>query len=670
MDQVRPAIAARASALADMEQRGDMYKTERASGPEQPMAADGNSSTAGAPSSDSSTGAASSAEAGSGDAGSASDRVVGTNVQEVGVDEADFVKADSERIVTITNGVLRTIALDGTPQIDGTLKLPDTQSIAEMYLLGKEALVLDSLYTAPFDTVTRAGAGDGWDSPVAKPEAGAVAGDIAMAGHGSATRLTRVDLSDLSTPKIVQSIVVEGSLTASRAIDSTVRIVLRGDALPNAQIYGASTPSDLRGIAENLDGEELLPKVIDDSGKVRPVGACGDVMVQAESTISDSLPVNVTVLSVNGTLDDLHPVTVQGPAETVYASTDALVVAGSGWSQAGPFTTLHRFDLSTGDKALATGSGVVAGSLLNQFALSERSGALRVVTTVEDSSGGTQDRTGASASGTSSSLVILDSGSPDLAQMSRVDGLGPGETVQSVRFLDSIAYVVTFRQTDPLYAIDLSDPKAPRNLGELKVTGFSQYMHPVGEGLLIGVGREVDPATGTDLGLKISLFDVSNPVAMTEVDRIVVPDAYSPAGDDHRAFTWDSVNNHAIFPVESSCPSVAPVEPMPMDPMPTEPMPTEPVTIEPAPGTVSPSEPGRAVAPEPTRCTTLSAALVVGVSNNKLARVAELSHQPGGSWAGLPKRSLIVGEDLWTISDLGVGRSSAAEPRTVELTAF
>ncbi|MCZ7631016.1 MAG: beta-propeller domain-containing protein [Microthrixaceae bacterium] len=133
--------------------------------------------------------------------------------------------------------------------------------------------------------------------------------------------------------------------------------------------------------------------------------------------------------------------------------------------------------------------------------------------------------------------------------MGVVEDLGTGEEVQSVRFLDDMAYVVTFRQTDPLYAIDLSDPTNPETLGALKITGFSQYLHPVGDGLLLGVGREAT-SEGTDTGFKASLFDVSDPANPLEVDKIVIPDANSLVADDPLAFTWDPEADQAIIPLE------------------------------------------------------------------------------------------------------------------------
>ncbi len=140
-----------------------------------------------------------------------------------------------------------------------------------------------------------------------------------------------------------------------------------------------------------------------------------------------------------------------------------------------------------------------------------------------------------------------------LDEIGHVGDMGVGEQVHSVRFLDDLAYVVTFRQIDPLYAIDLSDARAPRVLGELKIPGFSEYLHPLGDGLLLGVGREVDPTTGVDEGLKISLFDVADPLQMNERDQIVVADGWSAVSNDHQAFSWDPIRRRAIVPVERSC---------------------------------------------------------------------------------------------------------------------
>jgi uncharacterized secreted protein with C-terminal beta-propeller domain len=199
-----------------------------------------------------------------------------------------------------------------------------------------------------------------------------------------------------------------------------------------------------------------------------------------------------------------------------------------------------------------------------------------------------------------------------------------------VRFLEDLAYVVTFRQVDPLYALDLSDPRDPRLLGELKIPGFSEYLHPVGEGLLLGVGREVDPDTGIDEGLKISLFDVSDPVAMREVDQIVLPQAWSAISSDHLAFLWDPTRRRAVIPVEQSgC------------------------------------DPSGICAAQPS-----GAALVVRAEGASLSEVGRFSHQPAPGVQLAPMRTVLVDDDLWSVSFAGFGRTDADAPNSAELIRF
>jgi hypothetical protein len=167
--------------------------------------------------------------------------------------------------------------------------------------------------------------------------------------------------------------------------------------------------------------------------------------------------------------------------------------------------------------------------------------------------------------------------------------------VQSVRFVGDLGYVVTFRQTD------------------------------------LGVGREVDPSTARDQGLKVSLFDVSDPAAMVEVDRFVVPGASSAISGDHKAFTWDAARSQAIVPIEHGCGS--------------------------GPGVTG-------------DCSYIGgAAEVVAVRDGRLVRSAQLTHEADGLRLA-PLRSLLVGGDLWTLSSVGLGRSAADAPAGVELLPY
>ncbi|PZU46315.1 MAG: benzoate transporter, partial [Arsenicicoccus sp.] len=226
---------------------------------------------------------------------------------------------------------------------------------------------------------------------------------------------------------------------------------------------------------------------------------------------------------------------------TVYASTDRLVVATSPWEAwsfigsdimprgtSGPATTtLHTFDLTDEDSTDYVASGTVEGRLLNQFSVDEADGIIRVATT--------QDGRGSTSS--SSSLVVLAEDGDRLVEQGRVDGLGKTEQIYAVRYLSAdTAAVVTFRQTDPLYLVDTSDPTAPEVTGELKIPGYSAYLHPLGDGLLLGVGQDATDG-GQTTGLQVSLFDISDPSAPTQVSKQTWVNHYSEVEHDHRAFT-------------------------------------------------------------------------------------------------------------------------------------
>jgi len=484
-----------------------------------------------------------------------------------------------------------------------------------------------------------------------------------------ATTLTLVDLSDVTAPAVLSTADVEGSMVTAREIDGRARVVVQSTPMGVQDLSLATSRDQAEAAVRSLDGRELLPRVAID-GSTQNLGGCDDVLLASSAPPSVTNPdgmwagdpaasmSTVTVVTVGDSLDDLQPVSVQGAADTVYASTDSLFVASGSWDQAGSRTDVHRFDLGGDGPANYTGSGRAPGRLLNQFSLSERDGALRIVTTLDGSGlpvpvepdiGGTSDDNEVTADiarldGPSSArLTVLDTDGA-LDEIGHLDGMGIGEEVQSVRFLDDLAYVVTFRQVDPLYAIDLSDPRVPTLLGELKIPGFSEYLHPVGDGMLLGVGREVDPATGIDLGLKISLFDVSDPVQMAEVDQIIVANAWSAISSDHKAFTWDPTRRRAIIPVERDC-----------------------ATAE-----VFPEEPVAGVAASRVACMPSGAAKVIGVDGATLSEVAEIGHQPEWSAGATiaPIRSSIVDDDLWTLSPAGLGRSDANDPAGVALLEF
>jgi hypothetical protein len=134
----------------------------------------------------------------------------------------------------------------------------------------------------------------------------------------------------------------------------------------------------------------------------------------------------------------------------------------------------------------------------------------------------------------------------ELVEIGSVGGLGVTEQIQSVRFLGSQGYVVTFRQTDPLYVVDLSVPSAPRLAGELKIPGYSAYLHPVGEGLLLGVGQSATD-DGVITGTQLALFDVSNPASPQQISVLAIG-GHSDAEWDHHAFLYWAEDGTIVLP--------------------------------------------------------------------------------------------------------------------------
>jgi len=555
-------------------------------------------------------------------AGTAASELVGTNNQELGVEEADLVDVDGRRLAWVESGVLSVAVLDDDVSIDGTLDLAD-RGPNELFLQGDRILVLgtshgDGVMAAPAPGVavdaTEPGELRAGPDVLSQP-------DIMPIGP-TTTTLTVISIENPSAPAIVQATDVEGELVTAREIDGVARVVVRSSPNLFDGVGAPTTRSEADDLLDALEGEQLLPRRWDD-GRPTPLGDCSDVAVlpvdPGDGPGSAVMgPTNVTILRVGDDLADLAPVSFQGAAETVYASTSALYVGAAGWDEQGSTTSIHRFDLTGDGPATHTGSGNVPGRLLNQFALSERGGHLRVVTTidgmVEFFTEGTPDEAVGAVEPmllSEGRLTVLDTDGA-LDEIGHVDGLGPNEEVHSVRFVDDLAYVVTFRRTDPLYAIDLSDPASPTVLGELKITGFSEYLHPVGDGLLLGVGREVDEATGMDEGMKVSLFDISDPTQLAEVDRFILPDTWSQVGSgDHRGFTWDPARNRAIIPTEN-------------------------------------------------------AALVVQVDGPTVSTLAELSHPAQWGPVG-PHRSRIHDGTIWTISTTGLGGTDADSPGEVRM---
>lgn len=241
---------------------------------------------------------------------------------------------------------------------------------------------------------------------------------------------------------------------------------------------------------------------------------------------------------------------VLGGSYTVYANTENIITCG--YTDSEGFTQVARFTLN-GGKIDLKATGQLKGTLLNQFSIDEYKGYFRFVLTdynyvSKTESEQTGDRVSASsymvASTEVNSLVILDG---DLKETGKITDLAPGERVYSVRFMGDTAYFVTFRQVDPLFSADLSDPYNPKIIGSLKIPGFSSYLFPYGDKLL-GIGQNADEKTGRTGLMKLSMFDISDPANVTESSKTDIPAYYSESLYNHKATLADYGKNIIGFP--------------------------------------------------------------------------------------------------------------------------
>jgi hypothetical protein len=421
------------------------------------------------------------------------------------------------------------------------------------------------------------------------------------------TMLTEVDVSDPAAMKIVRSELVEGSYVSARLTGDTARIVVTS---PPAAL-DPDTPARLD---RRVNGWVPRSAVIDrTNGKVRRrrIVSCDDV--RHPRTFGGLDMLTVLTVDMNRGLPAVDADSLMTSAEDVYASPGGLYVATRRWTQppASPdqpplrgTTAIHRFDTSDPNTTSYRASGEVPGYVLNQWAMSEYKGVLRVASTQDP-----EWWTGAQPQESQSYVTTLAERDGALAQLGSVGGLGRNERIVGVRFIDDAGYVVTFRQTDPLYTLDLSSPTDPKVLGELKILGYSAYLHPLAPGLLLGVGQDATD-TGRQRGTQLSVFDVSdlrNPQRVQQ--RRLDAGSSSDAEFDHHAFLYWQPRDLAVIPLRNYASSPP-----------------------------------------------FLGAVGFKVDRAGIEEVGRVEHD-WGEWPAEVQRSVVVGERLFTVSGLGVRAS-------------
>jgi hypothetical protein len=442
-----------------------------------------------------------------------------TNTQEVGVDEGDIVETNGTHLFVAGQDGVRIVDVAAS-NVAATLAVPQ----------GNHQLILDAtrlmVATQP------------WNS-------------------GQEIVVSLFDVADPVAPVLLERQHLEGSLVAARASGGTARLVLTSQLatrLPfvNPGMFGYTTERALaenKRIVETTPIDDWMPRTFREGadGSYSAVATALDCSAVAAPSEFAGLGITwVASIDLAGGGDSTSRAsTVRASAGvvsqggTVYQSESNLYLATVPWDiwypmasdspspSSPPPTYIHQFALGADGSVQYVASGEVTGQLLNQFAMSELGGDLRVATTVNDWSG----------NGASESYVkVLRPDGDTLVEIGSVGGLGKGEQIYAVRFLGTQAYVVTFKQVDPLYVVDLADPSAPRLVGELKIPGYSAYLHPVGDGLLLGVGQSAT-LEGVTQGTQLSLFDVRDPANPAQLSTLLLGGS-SEAEWDHHAFLY------------------------------------------------------------------------------------------------------------------------------------
>jgi uncharacterized secreted protein with C-terminal beta-propeller domain len=430
-----------------------------------------------------------------------------TNIQVEGVDEADIVKSDGEYIYLATDNRL-VIARAYPPEKARVLyELELDGNIEGLFVNGDRLALLE---------------GNG-------PVYGIWREEILSYGDGVKTSLKVYDVTDRETPVLQRELSIDGYYVSSRMIGDYVYLIASGSAW-----IGEDNVS--------------LPRISGDNGTVE---------IQVAEIWHSPTPDNgygfTTIMSVNIVNDDEEPVhetLLVGSASTIYVSPSNIYVTFPDWSGGSEKTSIHRIHIDGGQIEYHA-TGQVPGRLLDQFSMDEKGEYFRVAATTGNAWGGD--------AGSTNNVYVLDQ---KLDIFGRLENLAPGEQIHSARFMGNRCYLVTFKKVDPLFVIDLTNPGEPKVLGELKITGYSDYLHPYDENHVIGIGKEAVAAEEGDFawyqGVKVSLFDISDVANPKEIAKYEIGNrgTDSPVLYDHKAFLFDRSKNLLVLPV-----SVAEIDP-------------------------------------------------------------------------------------------------------------
>ena len=453
----------------------------------------------------------------SADSGASSGDYSTTNTQEKTVDEGDIIKTDGTYIYRVSQSYDDTYKYHSTLTITetdkGSLKAVSTINFDNaLYQKNSGTTAYFQEFYLYQNLLVLMYQGEGYNR------------DNNL--YEYTTYIILYDITDKENPEKIETLSQSGWYGSSRISDGYLYTIsnFTGTSLDNRKKYSSYIPC--------INGDTI---------------ACGNIYYPTDVIMQSTYVVTSLDLSNPEDFSDSKAIPVSG-GET-YVSDSSIYFYATIYTDITK-TEIMKVGYEKG-KLTVGRSAVVAGYLYDSFALSEYNGYLRIVATIpannisllrtfaiEDT---TVTGSANAVNEDVNALYILDK---NMELTGKLTGLAPGEQIYSARFMGDTGYFVTFENTDPLFSVDLSDPANPKILGALKIPGFSRYLHFYDDTLLLGIGEEIDPDTLASEGIKLSMFDISNPADVTEQDKYIIKDSYySEALYNHKAIMIDPVKN-------------------------------------------------------------------------------------------------------------------------------
>lgn len=446
-----------------------------------------------------------------------------TNLQMEGVDESDIAKIDGSYIYTVEDKyIVITDIRDGKLE-EVTRFLPKdcgaADRVMEIYVDGDQLILVVQGYETSLGESSKAGSDkensdkESSDEEIAVSDASEDSAFCYKMNGKSTTQIQVYSIVDRKNPEFEGRLIQDGYYNTSRKIGDVVYLFTQYNMTSDVTSYvekkhGVEDLKEGNGVSSLA--EAVIPKVNEE--KV----AASEIYLPESSGESGILVSSLDVNKPDKVLDS--KLVISGYAQT-YISKDALYLYEEDYDGA-MITNIAKFALDEG-RISGVAAAAVSGYVRDTFAINASDGYLRVLTT--DYS--TEDEVNA--------LYILDE---NMKLTGQLTGIAPGEEIYAARFMGNTGYFVTYRNTDPLFTVDLSDPAKPEIIGELKVTGFSEYLHFWDDTHLLGIGYESDENTGNIENIKLSMFNIENPGEVTEEAKLVLKDVdYSEALYDYKS---------------------------------------------------------------------------------------------------------------------------------------